>query len=158
MEYVWLALAIISAVVGLVGAVVPMLPGPPISYVTLWMMFLYDRDCVSSTTLLVMGILMLVATIVDYVAPIWLTNVGGGTKHGMRGATVGLIVGLFYGPVGMVVGPFVGALVGELLTGTAFVKSLKVASLSFLSFILTTGLKLIYAIVVVFMMFAAIWH
>ena len=55
MEYVWLALAIISALVGVAGAILPMLPGPPVSYVALWMLYLYDKDSVSSTSLWVMG-------------------------------------------------------------------------------------------------------
>ena len=69
MEYVWITFAIVCAVVGLVGAIVPMLPGPPVSYVTLWMMWLYDKGSVSSTSLWVMGILMVVVSVIDYIAP-----------------------------------------------------------------------------------------
>ena len=157
MEYVWLALAIISALVGVAGAILPMLPGPPVSYFALWMLYLYDKGSVSSTSLWVMGGLMLVLTVIDYVAPVWLTRIGGGSKQAMRGATAGLLVGLFCGPVGMIIGPFVGALLGELLVKTPPHQAFKVALYSFLAFILTTGLKFFYCIAVVCMVAIAMW-
>ena len=158
MEYAWLVLAIICAVVGLVGAIVPMLPGPPVSYVALWMIWLRDENSVSSTNLWIMGILMVVVSIIDYVAPIWMTKLGGGSKKSMHGATIGLIVGLFCGPWGLILGPFIGALIGELMTNCGFTKALKVASLSFIAFILTTGLKFFYGIAVVVMMVMVFWN
>ena len=152
MEYWFLILGAIFAIIGLVGAIVPALPGPPVSYITLWMMWLYDSTKVSVTTLVVAGILMFVITIVDYVAPVWLTKYGNGTKAGVRGATVGLILGCFFPPLGLILGPFIGALLGELLVNTPFATALKVALMSFLSFILTTALKVIYGIGVVIML------
>ena len=152
MEYWFLILGAIFAIIGLVGAIVPALPGPPVSYITLWMMWLYDSTKVSVTTLVVAGILMFVITIVDYVAPVWLTKYGNGTKAGVRGATVGLIFGCFFPPLGLILGPFIGALFGELLVNTPFATALKVALMSFLSFILTTALKVIYGIGVVIML------
>ena len=157
MEYVWLTLAVVSALVGLAGALLPMLPGPPVSYVALWMLYLYDKGSVSSTSLWVMGVLMLVLTIVDYFAPVWLTKIGGGSKQAMQGATAGLLVGMFCGPVGMIAGPFVGALLGELFAKTPAHQAFKVAFYSFLAFILTTGLKFFYGIAVVCMVAIAMW-
>ena len=103
-----------------------------------------------------MGALMLILTVIDYLAPIWLTKIGGGSKHAMRGATIGLLVGMLYAPIGLIVGPFLGALIGELLTKSPFLKSLKVAALSFLAFILTTGLKFFYGIGVICILVAAL--
>lgn len=151
MEYVILTLAVISALIGLLGSVLPVLPGPPVSYVALWIVWLSDNTSFSITTLVVMGLFMIAVTILDYLAPIWMTKIGGGSKMGIRGAMAGLLVGLFLGPFGMIFGPFVGALVGELLSRSGFSQALKSATYSFLSFILTTGLKLIYCIVVIVM-------
>ena len=142
---------------GLVGSVLPMLPGPPISYVALWMMWLRNGSDVPSSTLWVSGILMVVITIIDYIAPVWLIKIGKGSPGAMRWTTIGLIVGMFAGPWGMILGPFVGALIGELRGNVPFGKALKVASLSFLAFLLTTGLKLIYCIGVVMVILTYLW-
>ena len=69
-----------------------------------------------------------------------------------RGATAGMVVGLFFPPWGLLLGPFVGALLGELLTHATAGKALRVALLSFLAFLLTTGFKLLYGVAVLIMM------
>ncbi|MBR4296981.1 MAG: DUF456 domain-containing protein [Bacteroidaceae bacterium] len=154
METLFLILAILFALVGLAGAVLPVLPGPPLSYVALWLMWLYDRSVVSLTTLVLAGVFMIVITVLDYVAPIWFTKKGKGTKAGIRGATIGMIIGLFFLPLGLIVGPFVGALIGELLVKTPFEAAIKVAFMSFLAFLMTTALKLVYGAVIVGMLVA----
>ncbi len=158
MEILWLVLGGIFAVVGLLGTVLPVLPGAPLAYATLWMMWLADPTSVSVTSFVVMGILMVILTILDYVAPIWLTRRGGGTKYGERGATIGLVVGLFLGPLGIIFGPFVGALIGELLAKTPRDQAIKVAFMSFAAFLLTTGLKLIYCLAIIWMFVASFFN
>jgi uncharacterized protein YqgC (DUF456 family) len=158
MEYVWMTLCVVCALVGVVGAIVPMLPGPPVSYVALWMMWLVDKERVSAGELVLMGVLMAVITVVDYIAPMWMTKIGGGSKRSIRGATLGMIVGLFLGPLGMIFGPFAGALIGEMSAGGTFSQSLKVALLSFLAFILTTGMKFIYGVAVIAMLVVDFWN
>ena len=152
MEYVYLVLAILCAVVGLAGAVLPVLPGPPVSYAALWLMWLRNPQDISSATLWVMGALMAVVSVLDYIAPVWITNKGGGSPSAIRGATAGMVVGLFFPPWGLLLGPFVGALLGELLTHATAGKALRVALLSFLAFLLTTGFKLLYGVAVLIMM------
>ena len=156
MDILLLTLAIVCIIVGIVGAVLPMLPGPPVSYAALWLMWWRDPSEVSTMTLWITGVLMVVLLIADYLAPIWLTKKGGGSRQAERGATVGLIIGLFFGLWGLLLGPFLGALVGELLAKSPLRKALKVASLSFVAFLQTTGLKLLYGIVLAVMVVMAI--
>lgn len=151
MDYVYLILAVLCALLGLAGAVLPVLPGPPISYAALWFMWLRNPQDIP-VSLLIMGILMVVVSVLDYVAPIWLTNKGGGSPSATRGATAGMIVGLFFPPWGLLLGPFLGALLGELLTHAPAGKALRVALLSFVGFLLTTGFKLAYGVAVLIMM------
>ena len=157
MEILLILLAIIFAIVGLLGAVLPVLPGPPVSYAALWMVWLLDSSQVSSPALWVMGILMVIVSVIDYIAPVWLTKLGGGSKKGTFGATIGLVFGLFFMPWGIILGPFLGALLGELSTSSSFGHALKVASLSFLAFLLTTGFKLIYGIGAIIMTVVYLW-
>ncbi len=146
MDYIWIILAFISAAIGLVGTIVPAIPGSVISYAALWLMRLHDTQLVSTTTLWVMGVLMVIVTVLDFVAPMWFAKIGGSSKRSMWGATIGLIVGLFFAPIGLIVGPFLGALIGELTTNAPFSQALNVATLSFLAFFLTTGIKIIYGL------------
>ena len=95
---------------------------------------------------------MLVVSLLDYVAPVWLTNKGGGSPSATRGATAGMIVGLFFPPWGLLLGPFFGAFLGELIAHAPAGKALRVALLSFVGFLLTTGFKLAYGVAVLIMM------
>ena len=153
MEIFLIILATILAIAGLLGSVLPVLPGPPLSFVGLWLMWLLDKDVVSNQGLWIMGIIMVLVTIIDFIASVWLTKTGGGSKETTKWATVGLLLGLFFLPWGLVIGPFIGAFIGELLQSSKASQALKVASLSFLAFVLTTGFKLVYGIVVLLLMF-----
>ena len=75
------------------------------------------------------------------------TSYTGKIKTGNGLATAGLIIGLFFMPWGMIVGPLIGAIIGELIAGSDINKSLKVGLLSFLSFIVTTGIKVVLSVI-----------
>lgn len=145
--YILLFVAFLLALVGIVGAIVPALPGPPLSFVALLIAYFFGDGEITSTTLLVMFVLTVVVTVFDYVAPVWLTKLGGGSKYAVWGSTVGLLVGLFFMPLGLLAGPLVGAFVGELWHNQQAGKAVRVAMMSFIAFLLTTGLKLILSVV-----------
>ena len=157
MEYLLLLLAIILAVVGLVGAVVPGIPGPPLSFVGLLLLSFCNGAEVGWMTLLVTAILAVAVTILDYVAPVWLTNRKGGSKYAMWGSVIGVFLGMPFGFPGMISGPFVCALIGEMISGTPFEKAVNVAFASFVAFMLTTGIKIIYSAVLLMMLFFNGW-
>ena len=157
MEYVVIFFAIILALVGLAGAVLPVLPGPPIAFLAMLLLLLCDGNDVTIAQLVVAGIAAAVITLLDYIAPIWFAKKTGGSKSGTWGATIGLVLALFTGMWGVLVLPFMGALLGELSTGSAGAKAVKVASYSFLAFILTTGLKMIYSFVLSVKVAYACW-
>ena len=148
MDVLFFILAVICAVVGLIGAIVPALPGPPLSFVGLLLLLLCDGNDIGVASLVITGILAVVITILDYVAPVWFAKKKGGTKSGMWGATIGMLVGLFFGPFGLILGPFIGALVGELIANTPTNKAFTTAFMTFVAFMLVTGMKFIYCLVV----------
>ncbi len=112
----------ILLVVGLIGTVLPVLPGAPLALVGLLVLNLVvivvtignDNYC---RTFVLLGALL------DYLLPAYMTKKLGGTKYGIWGSIVELIIGLFFPPVGFVVGPFLGALLGELIFMCGFAKS-----------------------------------
>ena len=152
METLFIILALVFGIVGLLGAVLPALPGAPLSYIGLLLLLPCEGADISSVALWVTGIFLAIVSILDYIAPAWLTNLSGGGKQATRGSMAGLIAGLFFFPPwGLIVGPFVGAFIGELMEGSSKGKALKVALMSFVGFLLTTGLKIIYSGVLLFM-------
>ena len=152
MDTLFIILALVFGIVGLLGAVLPALPGAPLSYIGLLLLLPCEGADISSVALWVTGIFLAIVSILDYIAPAWLTNLSGGGKQATRGSMAGLIVGLFFFPPwGLIVGPFVGAFIGELMEGSSKGKALKVALMSFVGFLLTTGLKIIYSGVLLFM-------
>jgi uncharacterized protein YqgC (DUF456 family) len=89
-----------------------------------------------------LGIAAAVATVLDYIFPVWTTKRFGGSKRGVWGSTIGLVVGLFFfPPFGIIIGPFVGAFVGEVTANQNQRSALRSAFGSFVGFLLGTGLK-----------------
>ena len=158
MEYLFIFLALVFAVTGLLGAVLPVLPGPPVAFAALLMLLLCDGNDITMTQMIVAGVFAIVITVLDYVAPVWFAKRSGGSKGGTWGATIGLVAGLLAGPVGVVVGPFVGAFIGELLAKTPKDKAFGVACMTFIAFMLTTGIKLVYGIAVFAMVCIEAWN
>ena len=154
--YVLIAVAIVLALIGLVGAIVPGITGTPFSFLALLALSFVDGIDYSTRFLLIMGIIGAVVFTVDYVVPIWGTKSLGGTKAGVRGSTIGLFAGLFitfFFPIGFIailLGPFIGAYIGEKSAGTEDHLAWKSALGSFVGFLLGTGIKLIYACVCIY--------
>ena len=94
--------------------------------------------------------LSLLVTVMDYIIPAAGTKKFGGSKAGMWGSIIGLLVAVFFpvlGPFGIIVWPFVGALVGELANKAEKERALKAAFGSFIGFLTGTFLKFLIAIV-----------
>ena len=149
-------LAIILALVGILGSIVPGLAGPPFSWAALLLIHLSPAAQFSPTFLIVTAVVAVVITLLDYIVPSWSTKHHGGSKAGVWGCNIGLVislVGLPFGPqglLGVIIWPFVGALVGELVGGKQSREALRAAWGAFLGFLTGTGLKLAFAIVAVF--------
>ncbi len=113
MDYILLTLGIAMVLVGIVGCFLPVLPGPPISFLALLLLHFTRWADFSTTFLVVMAALAIAVTVLDYVVPAWGTKKFGGTKRGTWGATIGVIVGMFFGPVCIILFPLIGAFIGE---------------------------------------------
>lgn len=149
-DYILLIFGILLMILGIIGCLVPVLPGPPFSFVGLILLHLTRFGHFTNTTLIILGIIAVVVTILDYIVPVWGTKKFGGSKYGTRGATIGLIIGIFLGPMGIVLGPFIGAFVGEMIFKDDMGYAFKAGFGSLLGFLTGIGLKLAASLVMTF--------
>ena len=156
MTYVLIIVALVLMLIGLVGALVPGIAGPPFSFLGLLAVSFVNGVTHSTEFLVIMGVIAAIVFALDYIVPAWGTKQLGGTQAGVRGSTIGLILGLLFtlvfpiGFIAVLLGPFIGAYVGEKSVGTDDHKAWKAALGSFVGFLVGTGLKVIYAFVCIY--------
>jgi uncharacterized protein YqgC (DUF456 family) len=143
MDYFLIIIAGILVIVGLIGCIVPALPGPPLSYAGIFLLNLTRWGDLSNKFLIWLGIVVIVVTVLDYVFPAWITKKFGGTKMGIWGSVIGLIFGLFFAPWGIIIGPFLGAFLGEMIKNNNSEKAFRSAIGSFVGFLFGTLAKII---------------
>jgi uncharacterized protein YqgC (DUF456 family) len=148
MEVFLIILGVIFLVVGIIGCALPVLPGPPISYLALLVLKIGGVGDVGNLWLIGFGILAIGITLVDYLVPSYVTKRFGGSKYGAWGAGIGLAIGLFVPFVGIFVGTFLGAMIGELIYGNKFEVALKSAFGSFVGILTGTVFKLFVAMAI----------
>jgi uncharacterized protein YqgC (DUF456 family) len=118
MHFLWWTLILLLMLVGLCGTLIPLLPGTPIIVAAAVLHhFVFGARGASWSTLLALGLMMLVSLALELVSGSVGAKYFGATRWGAIGGILGAIVGIFYGPVGLFLGPLAGALAGELLGG-----------------------------------------
>jgi len=151
-ELLLLILAFLLLLMGLIGSIVPMLPGPPLSFAGLLLLQWSGYGGFPSGFLWLWAAITVTVTMADHFLPVLMTRQFGGSRSATIGSLLGVLVGIFvFPPIGMIVGPFLGALVGELIHNrTDSARALKVALGAFLAFFLGSGAKLIVSSVMLF--------
>ena len=157
MDIALLVIAFILMLIGIIGCIVPGLPGTPIAYVGLWIAQATEYVDFSWKFLLIWGIVTIVISVLDYVVPAWGTKHYGGTKWGVWGSTIGVFVGLFFGAMGVIFGPLVGAFIGELISGKQLNDALKAGWGSFVGILFGTIIKLIACGLMLTALIQAVW-
>lgn len=143
---------------GLIGCVVPVIPGPALSYVGLLMLQLKQEPAFSLNLMLILVVLTLMVTLLDYLLPIWSAKFAGASKLGQWGSVLGLIVGLFLPqPFGIILGPLFGALLGELMSGKKGKLAAKASFGVFVGFLLGTFTKVVLSGYMTYLFFANIF-
>lgn len=160
MDFIVSALAILAGIIGIAGSILPGLPGTPVSWIGLLILYIWGNGTnaageeLTMRTLVVWGAVVIIVSVIDYVVPMWFTKITGGSKYAERGALVGLIAGIILTPVGMILGSFLGAFLFELYyTRQGAGQALKAAVGSFLGFITGTGIKTIVAVLIMWKIF-----
>jgi len=157
MDILLIIIGVILIILGLIGCVMPALPGPILAWAALLLLQWTgtvppDWDMVWLTLAVALAVHVL-----DYIVPAMGTKKFGGTKYGIWGATLGLLVGLFTPiPFGVVLGPFLGALAGEMLHDDNFSRAFRAALGSLVGFLFSTGLKLAVTLYFAYLFFKSV--
>jgi len=148
LEAILIILSFILIGTGIIFSVLPPLPGPILSYGALISAHYISLDTQFSTTsFIVWGIICLIITVADYLLPIAATKKFGGTKAGVIGGMIGVVAGgILPIPFGVIIGPLLGAIIGDLYGGNHIKSAVKSGFGSFLGFLLGTGLKVLYSV------------
>ncbi|MFC4818008.1 DUF456 domain-containing protein [Flavobacterium sp. GCM10023249] len=148
MDTILLLIGFVCVVGGIIGSFLPVLPGPGLSWMGLLLVYLTDSIPTNYWILGITLFITIVITILDYVIPAKGTKKFGGSKYGVWGTNIGLIVGILSPiPFGFIIGPFVGAFVGEYYYGKQErSQALKAATGSFIGFLASTFIKFVVCI------------
>ena len=152
MDVVIIVIGLILALAGMLGCILPIIPGPIFSFLALILLsWIKNWQVFSQPFLIVMGALTAILMILDYIAPALGAKKFGASKRGIWGSAIGMIIGIFFiPPWGIIVGAFIGALIGELLTGKSGKNALRAGWGILIGNVLGVGLKLAFTTIVLF--------
>lgn len=160
MDIFLVIVAALFMLLGIIGSMLPILPGPLTSWIGLLIFHLTDAVPVNWTFLGITLAIAILVWLLDYIIPALGTKKFGGSKAGMVGTTIGLLVAIFFpifGVFGIIVWPFIGAYVGELLNKSNSDRALKAAFGSFLGFLTSTFIKFVVAVIYLGLFIVKFW-
>lgn len=147
MDILFFVIASVLMITGILGSFLPMLPGVPVSWLGLLLLYLAPSVPMEYWFLGITLIIAIAIYALQYIIPAVGTKRYGGSKKGMWGATLGLIVGLFIPiPFGIILGAFAGAFIGEILNKTDSRSAMRAAFGSFIGFLASTFMEFIVAV------------
>ncbi|MEJ2697479.1 MAG: DUF456 domain-containing protein [Candidatus Sulfobium sp.] len=136
---------------GIIGSLVPLLPGPPVSYLGLLLMHFTSRHPFTTEFLLIYAVLTILVVVLDNLIPVYGTKKFRGSSYGTWGSALGLVAGLlFFPPFGIIIGPVIGAFLGELVRGGGGRQALRSAVGSFIGFLAGTAIKVVLSLVMAY--------
>ena len=152
----WIA-ALLLIVGGLVGTVLPILPGAPMVFFGLWLLALSDGyRHVGWPTLTVLGVIVVLTVVIDFVASALGARKVGASRQAVTGALLGSIIGMFFGIPGLLLGPFVGAVIGELVAQSHVEQATRVGIATWLGLLAGSIAKLALCLTMI-LVFAFAW-
>ncbi len=155
MEITLLALAVLFALIGLAGCILPGLPGPPLAWLGL-LTVQFAIHAYSNTFLIITALITIIVAVFDFYLPIITARKYGATKQGIRGSIIGMVLGIFLTPIGMIAGLVIGAVVGDMMAGRTAAQSARSASGTVLGTLITIGIKLAWTVILCWFIFSRI--
>lgn len=153
----WLLVALLMAA-GLAGTILPALPGTVLIYAGILLGAWIDHfSRIGPVTLIVTGLLMVLAQVLDYVAGLLGAKQAGASRQALIGAMLGTVVGLFMGLVGVFFMPLVGAVIGEYWARQHGTQSIKVGLYTWAGIMVGLLGKIVIAFVMIGVFVIALW-
>ncbi|MCL0075587.1 DUF456 domain-containing protein [Dehalococcoidia bacterium] len=155
---VLIVIAYLLMFVGLVGTVIPFLPGTPLILIgAIVYAIATDFAVIDGWLIALLALICLGAELLEYVAGAIGARKYGASKSGVYGAIIGGLVGIFtLGPIGILIGPIAGAVAGELLAGAGGAKAIRAGFGAIIGAIGGMMLKFIAGVVMIVMILHAI--
>ena len=145
-------------VAGLVGALVPALPGIPLIFGGIWLIAGVDQyHHLGPGWLLGIAVVGAVGLATDLLAGALGAKRAGASHRAVWGALAGTMVGLFFGIPGLLLGPFFGAVLGELTAGSGVIRSTHMGMCAWAGLVFGTIVKLVSSVTMVAVSGAAWW-
>jgi uncharacterized protein YqgC (DUF456 family) len=128
LETTALVLSIILFIAGLLGTILPVLPGAILIYLGMLLYgFMTKFETLNVNFFFLQGLVLVLIFSVDFLASVVGTRYFNGSKMAVWGASIGTILGLIIlGPLGIVIGPFIGAVLAELMCGKLINQAIRV--------------------------------
>jgi hypothetical protein len=161
MDILLILLGLLFMILGILGSFLPILPGPPLSWIGLLLLYLTNVIPNNWVFLVTTLTIALIVFALDYIIPAMGTKKFGGSKFGVIGTTLGLLVSIIFpvlGVFGIIIWPFVGAYIGELLNRSDSKTAAKAAFGSFLGFLTGTFIKFIVAVIYFGFFIMKVWE
>jgi len=119
LEGITIVIGSILMLLGLAGSILPILPGPPLSFIGLFLLALlrHFSPPLTPALVIILAIVTILVIVMDYIIPLLGARRYGASKWGVWGSVLGMAIGIFWSPFGMLVGAFIGAVVVEWLVG-----------------------------------------
>jgi uncharacterized protein len=151
MELFWWFFTIALFAVGLIGTIVPALPGTTIilAAAIIHRLMLGGDKSIGWKTIIILVLLTLVSYVFDFLGSYFGAKYFGATKWGAFGAILGAFIGVFFGPIGLFAGPLIGAVAGEFIAGKRMIEAGRAGWGSLLGNIGATVAKLIIGLAMI---------
>ena len=142
-----LILSVLLIIIGLIGSFIPIIPGPITSWFGLFTLSQIQNFPNNNTLLITTFVIGITIFILDYFIPIIGSKYFGGSKYGIIGVSIGMLIGLISPvPFGIIIGAFSGALIGEVLAGKQLSQGIKPAMGSLIGIITSSLIKFFTAV------------
>jgi len=137
------ALAAALVVIGFLGTFLPVLPGVPFVFAGMALAAYVDQfQRVGKVTLMILGVLTIIAVLVDFIAASLGAKRVGASRNAIIGAALGTLIGLFFGPIGLIFGSFFGAVAGEMMATNNLQQATRAGAAAWIGLLVGTLFKL----------------